>query len=311
MLKANKGVLRTFKEYSLITLGIVMYVVGWTLFLIPNNLIGGGVTGIASIVQYATGGAVKVGTVYFGVNIALLIAAICTLGRNFGGKTVYAIVIASVGLNVCQGLIPAEICQTLAVDNGKLMSTIMGGIVVGCGIGMTMTQGGSTGGTDIIALIVNKYRNVSPGRMILLMDVLIILSSLLVPSYTADGGLMPWTEKVTTIVYGFILVGITSTVLDLYLSGSRQSVQLFILSKKYAEIADVITHDLHRGVTVLDGKGWYTQTTTEVLMVLTRKSDLNIMLRYIKAIDPNAFLSVSSVTGVYGKGFETFKGKPK
>lgn len=311
MLKANKGVLRTFKEYSLITLGIVMYVVGWTLFLIPNNLIGGGVTGIASIVQYATGGAVKVGTVYFGVNIALLIAAICTLGRNFGGKTVYAIVIASVGLNVCQGLIPAEICQTLAVDNGKLMSTIMGGIVVGCGIGMTMTQGGSTGGTDIIALIVNKYRNVSPGRMILLMDVIIILSSLLVPSYTADGGLMPWTEKVTTIVYGFILVGITSTVLDLYLSGSRQSVQLFILSKKYAEIADVITHDLHRGVTVLDGKGWYTQTTTEVLMVLTRKSDLNIMLRYIKAIDPNAFLSVSSVTGVYGKGFETFKGKPK
>lgn len=310
-MKANKGILRTFKEYAMITLGIVMYVVGWTLFLIPNNLIGGGVTGIASIVQYATGGAVKVGTVYFGVNIALLIAAICTLGRNFGGKTVYAIVIASVGLNVCQGLIPAEICQTLAVDNGKLMSTIMGGIVVGCGIGMTMTQGGSTGGTDIIALIVNKYRNVSPGRMILLMDVIIILSSLLVPSYTADGGLMPWTEKVTTIVYGFILVGITSTVLDLYLSGSRQSVQLFILSKKYAEIADVITHDLHRGVTVLDGKGWYTQTTTEVLMVLTRKSDLNIMLRYIKSIDPNAFLSVSSVTGVYGKGFETFKGKPK
>lgn len=118
---------------------------------------------------------------------------------------------------------------------------------------------------------------------------------------------MPWTEKLTTVIYGFMLVVITSTVLDLYLAGSKQSVQLFILSKKYAEIADAITHDLHRGVTVLDGKGWYTKQDTEVLMVLTRKADLNIMLKYIKTIDPNAFLSVASVTGVYGQGFESIK----
>ena len=172
-----------------------------------------------------------------------------------------------------------------------------------------MSQGGSTGGTDIIALIVNKYRNVSPGRMILITDAVIILSSLLVPSYTAAGELMPWTEKVTTVVYGFILIVIVSTVLDLYLAGSKQSVQLFILSSKYEEIADMITHNLHRGVTVLDGKGWYTRQNTEVLMVLTRKSDLNFLLRTVKGIDPNAFLSVTSVTGVYGKGFESIKAK--
>ena len=295
------------KEYALITLGILLYILGWTVFLLPNNLIGGGVSGIASIVQYATGGMLKAGTVYFFINIILLIAALFTLGRNFGGKTVYAIIIASIGLNVFQDIIPAEICKTLAIDNGKLMSTIMGAIMVGVGIGMSMSQGGSTGGTDIIALIVNKYRNVSPGRMILAMDVVIILSSMLVPSFMPDGTRMPFAEKFTTVVYGLILITVCSTVLDLYLSGSRQSVQLFILSKKYVEIADAITNDIHRGVTVLDGKGWFTKQSVQVLMVITRRSDVNLLLRYVKSIDPEAFLSVSSVTGVYGKGFDTIK----
>jgi len=308
---SKKSALVFVKEYALITLGILLYVTGWILFLIPNNLVGGGVSGVAAIVQYATKGLIKIGTTYFVVNAVLLVVALFILGKSFGGKTIFAVILASVGLNLLQGLIPAEIVKTLAVDNGKLMSTIMGGILVGVGIGMTMSQGGSTGGTDIIALIVNKYRNVSPGRMILWMDVVIILSSMVVPSYSADGDLLPWTEKITTVVYGFILVVVNSTVLDLYLSGSRQSVQLFILSQKYAEIADLITTDLHRGVTVLDGKGWYTKNSTEVIMVITRKSDLSLLLRLVKSVDPNAFLSVSSVTGVYGKGFDRIKEKIK
>lgn len=305
----TKTVLKGIKEYALIAVGISIYVIGWSIFLVPNNLVGGGSTGLASIVQYATKGAVKMGTTYFAVNSILLIAALFTLGKNFGGKTVFAIVLASIGLNLCQSIIPAEICKTLAVDNGKLMSTIMGGIIVGVGIGIAMSQGGSTGGTDIIALIVNKYRDVSPGRMILATDSVIILSSLFVPSYLADGSLMPFTEKITTVVYGFILITITSTVLDMYLAGSKQSVQLFVFSQKYAEIADAVTRDLHRGVTVLDGKGWYTKNSTEVLVIMTRKSDLKILLSTIRRIDPNAFLSVSSVTGVYGKGFDAIKGK--
>lgn len=307
-MKVNvKTILRSFKEYALITLGIMLYVIGWNVFLIPNNLIGGGVTGIGSIIQYATNGAIKVGYTYFAINLVLLVIALFTLGKGFGWKTVYAIILASVALNATQYMIPHDIIQTLAIDNGKLMSTIMGGVFSGVGIGFCISQGGSTGGTDIVALIVNKYRGVSPGRMILWMDVFIVMSSFFVPSYTADGILMPWTEKFTTVIYAFLLTTITSTVLDLYLSGSKQSVQLFILSKKYAEIADAITRDLHRGVTVLDGKGWYSQQNTEVLMVLTRKADLNVMLKYIKSIDPDAFLSVASVTGVYGKGFESIR----
>ena len=295
------------KEYSLITLGVLLYVTGWIIFLIPNNMVGGGVTGLASIIQYATGGAVKIGYTYFVVNAGLLIAALFTLGRSFGFKSVYAILLTSVTLNLGQEIFPQEIIRLLALDNGKLMCTISGGIMVGVGIGMSMSQGGSTGGTDIIALIINKYRNVSPGRLILIMDAVIILSSLFVPSFMADGTLMPWPDKITTVVYGFILITIVSTVLDLYLSGSRQSVQIFVLSPKHAQIADAITNDLHRGVTVLNGKGWYTKQDTEVIMVITRKADLNVFLKYINAIDPNAFISVSSVTGVYGKGFETFK----
>lgn len=303
----HKVVLSTIREYALVTLGILTYVVGWTIFLVPNNLVGGGVTGVASIIQYATHGAIKIGYSYFVINTLLLVAALFTLGKGFGFKTVYAIIIASVGLNLFQEIIPAEICQTLAVDNGKLMSVIMGGIMSGVGIGITMSVGGSTGGTDIIALIVNKYRGISPGRMILSMDVVIILSSLVVPSYTASGELLPFTEKITTVVYGLILITANSTVLDLFLQGSKQSVQLFILSKKYEEIANTVTNDLHRGVTVLSGQGWYTKQNVHVLMVLTRKTDLNIMLKYIKSIDPEAFLSVSTVSSVYGRGFDALK----
>ena len=299
------------KEYFLITLGVTMYVMGWIIFLIPNNMIGGGVTGLGSIVQYATNGVVKIGYTYFVVNAGLLVAALFTLGRSFGAKSIYAILLTSVLLNAAQGIFPEQIIQTLALDNGKLMCTIMGGIMVGIGIGLSMSQGGSTGGTDIIALIVNKYRNVSPGRMILILDAVIILSSLLVPSYMADGTLMSWPDKITTVVYGFILITIVSTVLDLYLTGSRQSVQIFVLSPKFAEIADAITNELHRGVTVFNGKGWYTKHDTEVVMVITRKADLNVFLKCINSIDPNAFISVSSVTGVYGQGFDKFKSSNK
>lgn len=297
------------KDYLVITVGILCYVTGWTLFLTPQNLVGGGVTGISSIIQYAIG--IKIGYSYFVINAVLLLVAIFILGNSFGGKTIYAIVMASVGLNVLQEIIPPEIINILAIQNGKLMSTIMGGMMAGLGIGMSMSVGGSTGGTDIIALIVSKYRNISPGRMILWLDVVIILSSLAFPSYTSDGQIVGFADKITTVVYGLILVTINGYVVDLYLSGSRQSVQLFVLSKKYDQIADAITAHLHRGVTVLDGKGWYTKAEAKVLMVITRKSDLNVLLRYVKSIDKDAFLSVSSVTGVYGQGFDSIKGSAK
>lgn len=325
MPKHKKSSWTLVKEWLLVSLGILIYVAGWSIFLIPNNLVGGGVSGISSIVQYATAGKIQMGYTYFVLNAILLVAAVVIIGMGFGAKTIFAIVLASIGLRVLPELIPSEIIQALALQNGKLMSTIMGGIMAGIGIGMSISNGGSTGGTDIIAIIYTRYRNVSPGKVILYLDFIIILSSLFVPSvvqnYDPETGkvllgpdgeplthLMPWAEKVTTVVYGLILVTVNSQVIDMYLSGSQQSVQLFILSKHSDKIAEMITHELHRGVTVLDGKGWYSQKKTEVLMVLTRKTDLNLLLRHIKSIDKEAFLSVSSVSGVYGKGFDRIKG---
>ena len=324
MATLKKSTLTTVKEWFLVTCGILIYVLGWSLFLIPNNLIGGGVSGISSMIQYATSGTIQMGYSYFVINAILVVLAIVILGMGFGAKTIYAIILASVALRFMPGMIPETIINTLAIQNGKLMSVLMGGLMAGIGIGMSISNGGSTGGTDIIALIYTKYHNVSPGKVILFLDFIIIASSLVVPSYVAEidpatgaalldpsgnpmTHLMPFADKVTTVVYGLILVTVNSYVLDMYISGRQQSVQLFILSHEYEKIADAITQDLHRGVTVLDGKGWYTKQDTKVLMVLTRKTDLNLMLRYIKQIDPKAFLSVSSVNGVYGKGFDTIK----
>ncbi len=306
---SDKSILRLIKEYLLVAIGITIYVLGWVVFLIPNNLVGGGVTGIGTILQYATG--FNVGYTFFIINGILLIIAFFVMGAGFGGKTIMAIILASIGLRVLPELVPETIIQAIALDNGKLMCTLIGAIMAGLGIGMAMSQGGSTGGTDIIALIVSKYRNVSPGRMILLIDVVIIASSFFVPSYTADGELVGWADKFTGVVYGLLLVTVCGNVIDIYLSGTKQSVQVFILSHKYAEIADCITTNLHRGVTVMPAQGWYTKEESHVLMVISKKSDLNIMLRYIKSIDPDAFLSVATTTGVYGRGFDTIKTKAK
>ena len=285
------------KEYLLITIGLLSYVLGWAIFLIPNNLVGGGVSGLSAIIYYATG--IQMGYSYLVINAILLLVGFKILGTGFGGKTIYAILFASVMLNVLPPLIPEYISQELAVSNGKMLCTIIGGILSGVGIGISISYGGSTGGTDIIALIVGKYRNISPGRLILAMDVVIILSSMLFPSYTAAGELVPFPEKLATAVYGLILITVSGYSVDLYLSGSKQSVQVFIFSKKYPDIADAIVEDMKRGVTIVHAEGWYTKEESHVIMVVTRKTDLNLLLRYVKTIDPDAFLSVSTVMGVY------------
>ena len=307
MANRQTNILRTIKEYILITLGILIYTCGWTIFLTPNNMFGGGVSGISAIVQFATG--IKMGYTYFVINALLLLISLFIIGPSFGIKTVYAIFLASFCLNIEQSIIPAQFIQDFAFSNGKLLCSIIGGSMAGFGIGMSISQGGSTGGTDIIALIITKFHNISPGKVILLIDVFIIASSLLVPSYTVDGQRLPFVDKFITAVYGMIIVTVCGNVADLYLAGSKQSVQIFIMSHHHEAIADMRARDFQRGVTILDGKGWYTKQESSVLMVITRKTDVNMLLRAVKQIDSDAFLSVSSVAGVYGKGFDTIKDK--
>ena len=307
ILKSSLGTI--FKEYALVTLGVVSYALGWTIFLLPNNLIGGGVSGFASILFYAT--ALPMGVTYFILNVLLLIVGTKILGTGFGGKTIYAIVMTSIMLSVMPKLIPADFIHEFAFSNGKLICTFLGGIIAGFGIGLSISQGGSTGGTDIVALVWCHFYPASPGRVILIIDVAIIMSSLLFPSYTETGELLQFTDKLAVVVYGLIQVTVSEYAIDLYLSGSKQSVQAFIFTKKVNEMADAIAFDMKRGVTVLPAKGWYSKEEKQVLMVVTRKTDLNLLLRYVKTIDPDAFLSVSSVMGVYGQGFDTIKLRTK
>ena len=295
----------TFREYLLVTVGIVSYALGWSIFLLPNNLIGGGVSGFASIVFYATG--VPMGVTYLILNILLLVIGTKILGTGFGGKTIYAIIMTAVMLAILPKVIPTDFIHEFALSNGKLLCTFLGGIIAGLGIGLSISQGGSTGGTDIVALLWCKFYPSSPGRVILIVDIVIILSSLLFPSYTETGEILPFAEKLAVVVYGLIQVTVSGYAIDIYLSGSKQSVQAFIFTKKVKEMADAIAFDMKRGVTVIPAKGWYSKEEREVLMVVTRKTDLNLLLRYVKTIDPDAFLSVSSVMGVYGKGFDVIK----
>ena len=298
MEQKTKRVLERLRSYSIITFGLLLYALGWTVFLIPSGLVGGGVTGISAVIFYATG--FPVSWSFFIINAALLAVALKVLGKGFGVKTVFAIVAVTLFLDRLPGLIPQELIEDIAIGNGKLLSAMMGGVFSGAGLAITFTQGGSTGGTDIVALMINKYRNISPGKLILYMDIFIILSSLIIPSEASIG------ERAAIIIYGFVLISVTSYTVDLILSGARQSIQIFIFSQKYQQIADAIT-PTGRGVTVIDGMGWYTKKEGKILMLIVRRTESNFVFRLVREIDKDAFLSVGNVMGVYGKGFEEMK----
>ena len=306
-----KNLLGEVKAYVIITLGLLLYTLGWIVFVIPNNMVGGGVTGLSAILLYAFN--IPVGASFFVINLILLLIALKVLGKGFGMKTVYAIVIASVFYEILPAVIPDVFIQEIAISNGKLLCAIFGGVCAGLGIGISFSQGGSTGGTDIVALMIVKYRNISAGRVILLLDIIIIALSLLVPPneiVDANGaviGVESWGQRFATILYGYILIGACSYSVDMFVSGTKQSSQIFIFSKKYAELADAITTGTGRGVTLIDGEGWYTHQKSKIVMVVVRKDDLGVLYRMIREIDKDAFLSVGNVSGVYGKGFDQIK----
>ena len=287
------------KEYAIITLGLLLYVSAWSVFLLPNNMVGGGVSGMGAIIQYATG--FKISYTYFLVNAILLVIALKILGKSFGAKTIFAVIVTTLLFRVVPDIIPSDFINEFAHENGRLTCALFGGALSGLGIAITFTQGGSSGGTDIIALIINKYRSISPGSIIVSLDVLIISSTLLIPSAGSFG------TRLATVIYGFVTSGVFSYTLDLFLNGNKQCVQIMVFSKKYAEIADAITKEAHRGVTAIHSEGWYTHTESEIVTVVARKQESSQILRIIKKVDDTAFVSVGNVSGVFGKGFEQIK----
>ncbi|NMB72176.1 MAG: YitT family protein [Bacteroidales bacterium] len=284
----NNYIRKEAKAYLIITLGLLVNALGWVLFLIPADITGGGVSGIAAIIYFATG--FPMGVSYLAINVILILIAIRLLGASFGVKTIYSVVVLSVLFSVLQGLLKHPIVHD------DFMATVIGGFMAGAGVGIVFTQGGSTGGTDIIAMIVNRYRNMSPGSVILLCDIFIISSSFLV------------FRSIEKVVFGFVVMAVTAYTIDIVISGARQSYQLFIFSKRYEQIAERIAREVHRGVTIVNGQGWYTKDDQKVLLVLVRKHEVNDVFRIIRQVDPKAFMSLAEVMGVYGEGFDRIRG---
>lgn len=277
-----------WKDYLVIVLGTFMYALGVTQFIMPHHFVMGGLTGVAVLFNYAFG--LPLSLMVFVMNGLLLLVAFKVLGWQFLVKTVVGVSLLTAFL----GMFESFQWEPIMMDE-PLMAGLIGAIVAGSGVGLVMSVNGSSGGTDIIVLVINKYRNITPGRTMLFVDLVIVASSFLI------------FRSVETIVFGVIIIAVMATSVDWVLNGIRQSVQFFIFSTQYEEIATQINLQLHRGCTVLDGVGWYSQKPQKVLLVMAKRNESNSIFRLVKQIDSSAFISQSNVVGVYGQGFDRMK----
>lgn len=296
------------KEYIILGLGMFLYAFGWTACIIPSGGMGGGATGMSMLLN-AVFPAISLGQFVFIINAILLLIGGFIVGWNFGIKTIYCIIVLSVAMDAWDFWLPdgtlldGEIIKngllvqyTETINSHNILLIILGAVVAGSGVAISFSQGGSTGGTDIVAMIINKYKTISYGRIVISSDFFIIGCSIFVADDIATG--------IATIVYGYIMIAVYGYTVDVIQSGSQQSSQIFIISPKYAEIADAINNEAHRGVTIIDGKGWYSKSECKIAMVVCRKRNASEILKIAHRIDENAFITMGSVMGVYGKGFE-------
>ena len=304
----NQNIKNEFKDYFNITLGLMLYTFGFTIFLLPYQIVTGGVTGLAAVIYYGTN--IPIYLSYFVINVILLALALKILGLKFMLKTIYAIFMLSFMLAVAQDWATGpngELTQVLG-EGQDFLSLVIGCCCTGLSLAIVFLNNGSTGGTDIIAAVVNKYHNISLGRVLIFVDFIIVGSSFFV--FDAKPG-YETIDAVRKVVFGLCTMVIENLMLDYVMNARRESVQFLIFSKKYQEIANAIGMQMDHGVTILDGHGWYTGQEMKVLCILAKKNESTYIFRIVKIIDPNAFVSQSSVIGVYGEGFDEMKVKIK
>lgn len=287
-MKSNK-ILSTLWDYFVMTVGSVIFCMAWTSFIIPNGLASGGLTGLCTIIQYGTG--IPVGWTYPVINFALLIMGFLVMGKGFGFKTIYVIALTSLLFE----LLP-KFPQLEVLMDEKFLVALVGAALESVGIGIVLMRGGSTGGTDIIAMIINKYWPVSPGRVYLITDMFIIMSVFLIPG-----------KGIVDVIYAYVVMLGFSFGVDFVLLGNKSSVQILVFSSQYKAIADHMITKMDRGVTALESVGWYSQQAGKVLLIVARKQQMNEVINEVKTIDKRAFISVSSTHSVYGEGFEEVK----
>lgn len=293
MKKPTKAfVLNELRDYVMITISMISYSIGWTIFLLPNNISTGGVSGVSSILFWATG--IPAQLSYFVINAVLLVAALRILGLKFCVKTIYAVIALTVASTVM-----GQLYHEHWLSDQPFMAAIIGAVFCGSGVGLVLANNASTGGTDIIAAIINKYRDISLGRVIMICDVFVISSSYFV------------LRDFERVLYGYVVLYVTAFCIDWVINSMRSSVQFFIISDKYKEIGERINHEPHRGCTIIDAHGFYSGKEVKMLFVLANKRQSDIIFRLINEVDSHAFVSQSAVIGVYGEGFEHFKVRRK
>ena len=296
------------KEYIVLGLGMFLYAFGWTACVIPAGGMGGGATGMSMLLN-AVFPAISLGQFVFIINAILLLVGGFIVGWNFGLKTIYCIIVLSIAMDAWDLWLPDGVLAngetigngllveyTQMIDSHNILLIIMGAVIAGAGVAISFSQGGSTGGTDIVAMIINKYKTISYGKIVISSDFFIIGSSLFIATDIASG--------IATVIYGYIMVAVFGYTVDLIQSGSQQSNQIFIISPEYEKIADAIIHEANRGATVIDGTGWYSKSECKIVMVVCRKRDAASVLKVARRIDERAFITMGSVMGVYGQGFE-------
>lgn len=304
-------VLKTIWEYIVLTFATLVFTVSWEAFMIPNGMSAGGIMGICTIVEYATGGLIQASFSFFVINAILIMLAVLVFGIGFGFKTIYCIVMSSVFLWLVSdwGWLHSIPGNFLYVED-KTLVPIIAGIFESLGIGLAIKSGGSTGGTDIIALIINKYWPVSLSGVFFVSDFIVVIAQLLLRpgfgSYVGD------PKTFNDVMYGILEIVTFALTIDLFTVGGRKTMQLLVFTEKYQEIADYVCNTMERGVTVLKAQGWFTRRDRNVLLILLTRQELSSLSKVVNAIDPKAFLSVSAASGVYGEGFEQIKtGKVK
>ena len=307
MTKYSYGKLMTnAKDYFMIIIGLLLYGLGFTGFILPHEVVIGGLSGVGTLVYFATHGAISVAITQYACNLMLLGFAYKIVGRTFVTRTIFGATFISLFIGIFENFFMG-LGHPLIADSS--MSCVLGGILCGLGVGIVFIHNGSSGGTDIVAAMVTKLSNVSIGRTMIITDMLIVTLSIFLPF---DGDFSQRLEvRVPKIVYGWGITFVIAYVTDMIINSNRQATQFVIFSHKWSEIADRVNKEARRGVTVLDGQGWYSKKDVKILVVWCRKIESVTIFRIVKMIDPEAFITQSNVNGVYGKGFDTMKVKLK